>query len=879
MKHRTLKVVAILVAAVISVVGIGSAPAMADTQHAVPTLINGRGTVRSTATAAPTCVLSGTSGVAGAGGSRVDVFDSSAQILPATDQHGASTATVCAARNSTADFQIQVSASAGASLSSVSMTASTLTSAAGAAIPAADVHLYREAYATLSTMSDDELSDVIPRNATTGACTANCRFPDALIPDTDQIVGQKRNAFPFAVPQAQNGAVWADISVPQAQPAATYTGTISITVPGAPTVVPVTLTVENVTLPSTSTTHSTFDISTSSAGGMAGYAQYAELGLLDRINVVPDNGFTNDATATTYLTPLLTGTDPVVNKTLPGASLTDLQVTSTWNASTTAALKTYLSGLGQTSKAAAYCDEISADACVAQYLAGPAKGWSGLPLNATITPGVSADPNTAVVPAADAAYITGVVPLINYIHVNPKLPAWGSTGNRMPALAAWRAAKSGRQVWTYSTCVSAACDGSYVPQWFPLSSFDGWPTYGIDQVASEQQAMGWLMYSYGIDGEHYYETLRQPNLAGNPAEEGQNGDGTLFYSYDKTLVGGTTPIPIESLRLKRIRDGRQDNELLKLAAANGTDAMTLAKQTFPTIGQSGIPGSTLDAARATLLGWFTPAQTTPPVQSSKYAPHDLDCNGYNDFLAVQNGKLLYYPRVAANTAVGSDWAPNAPIAEGTGYGIYTKLLMPGDLNGDGKPDVVGVESDGSLWLLAGNCTGALAPAVPMGVKVTNAVIAGDFNGDGIADLFDQRADGTLWLLGGTGTGTFKAPTQVGAGWQSFTITGVGDTDGDNAPDVFARTASGTSYIYLSTGTGGWRTITGGNLQQGLKLPLSSDVQVIGAGSLNDEPQPALEAITSTGDMISYSWDGIAGFTPTGATAIGHGWNNLNLVAS
>jgi hypothetical protein len=45
---------------------------------------------------------------------------------------------------------------------------------------------------------------------------------------------------------------------------------------------------------------------------------------------------------------------------------------------------------------------------------------------------------------------------------------------------------------------------------------------------------------------------------------GGNGDGTLFYPGTPDIVGGKTHIPIESIRLKLIREGLEDYEYLTL---------------------------------------------------------------------------------------------------------------------------------------------------------------------------------------------------------------------------------------------------------------------------------------------------------------------------
>jgi hypothetical protein len=62
-----------------------------------------------------------------------------------------------------------------------------------------------------------------------------------------------------------------------------------------------------------------------------------------------------------------------------------------------------------------------------------------------------------------------------------------------------------------------------------------------------------------------------------------NGDGTLFYPGLPTRIGGTREVPVESLRLKHLRDGMEDYEYLKLARSLGleSDAQRFARSLAP----------------------------------------------------------------------------------------------------------------------------------------------------------------------------------------------------------------------------------------------------------------------------------------------------------
>ena len=55
--------------------------------------------------------------------------------------------------------------------------------------------------------------------------------------------------------------------------------------------------------------------------------------------------------------------------------------------------------------------------------------------------------------------------------------------------------------------------------------------------------MGWQIFIDGLEGELYYDvtsnaTINRPNIWTKPFKYGMNGDGTLFYPYEQSLVGG-----------------------------------------------------------------------------------------------------------------------------------------------------------------------------------------------------------------------------------------------------------------------------------------------------------------------------------------------------
>jgi hypothetical protein len=82
--------------------------------------------------------------------------------------------------------------------------------------------------------------------------------------------------------------------------------------------------------------------------------------------------------------------------------------------------------------------------------------------------------------------------------------------------------------------------------------------------------MEWLTWKYDIGGELYFNTNEAYSRKNDPWTDvhlfGGNGDGTLFYPGQPSVIGGRTHIPVESIRLKLIREGLEDYEYLALVA-------------------------------------------------------------------------------------------------------------------------------------------------------------------------------------------------------------------------------------------------------------------------------------------------------------------------
>ncbi|MGW8357471.1 FG-GAP-like repeat-containing protein [Streptomyces wedmorensis] len=148
------------------------------------------------------------------------------------------------------------------------------------------------------------------------------------------------------------------------------------------------------------------------------------------------------------------------------------------------------------------------------------------------------------------------------------------------------------------------------------------------------------------------------------------------------------------------------------------------------------------------------------------SPGDVNGDGYADLIARQasTGDVYFY----AGTA-GHGMKPRVRIA--AGWKLYKKLVGAGDLNGDGRGDLLGVDTAGVLWRYYGTATGGLSPRVKLGTgwgAYTSLVGVGDLSGDGRADLVARDSAGKLWRYAGAGNGLYGGRVLIGTGgWNGF----------------------------------------------------------------------------------------------------------------
>ncbi len=482
-------------------------------------------------------------------------------------------ATLWSAQNEFEPFQIVLRAEQ-RDLAEVDISVSDLTGTSGS-LAKNNVTVYFEAFTHLNVASSIE--------GETGD------WPDALVPRVDRYVGERRNAFPMHLSPGRNQPLWIEIYVPRETAPGDYKGQVSILLNRAVyAAIPVTVHVWNFALPSTSSFKSTFGFNgvnalrqhfgkyTSDADLLRLVAMYQKSALLHRVSVHgggmvpprigPDGGI-NWSRYDAEMGPFLDGTALGSGDPLPGARATTAELRMPPKLSEEQRQPYY--GLwirhfrqkGWLDRLFYYLwDEPAPDAFSNVAARGRAAHRADSGVRNLVTVALNQE-------------MQGVVdiwtPLINCMATKPGFDAY--CAQSAPRNAYQRELAAGKQLWWYQSCASHGCNitgGEY---------FRGWPSYMIDVPAVSNRIFQWLAWKYGIEGELYFSMNEaygaNATQSGDPWKDvymfGGNGDGTLFYPGTPGHIGGAADIPVESIRLKLIREGLEDYEYLALCERSG----------------------------------------------------------------------------------------------------------------------------------------------------------------------------------------------------------------------------------------------------------------------------------------------------------------------
>jgi hypothetical protein len=233
--------------------------------------------------------------------------------------------------------------------------------------------------------------------------------------------------------------------------------------------------------------------------------------------------------------------------------------------------------------------------------------------------------------------------------------------------------------------------------------------------------------------------------------------------------------------------------------------------------------------------------------------------------ALATGALLVIAPAASSASITFAPAEQFPTGSRVGPGPGAVTTVAADVDGDGDTDVVVTDWFGNGPLVLRNSgTGTFGAPEPIpGAANVGALATGDLNGDGRPDLVGRDSNGVVALLG-NGDGTFRQGDRLTVSANAQQSVAVLDANGDGRVDI-ATPASLGVQVLLGRGDG---TFAVGAVQ-----PLLGLLADIKPANLDGDAAADLlvaDATPFNQRIVALRGNGDGTFVQSGAGAVGYG---------